>query len=228
MLYSFNTLYAQRYGVGESILLHNFQYWIRYNRGNEKNFHDGNWWTFNSVKSFSEMFPFWSNDKIRRLIKSLINQNVLLTGNYNKKGYDRTIWYAINPDLHAEMEINPLNPKGINILQDCKMDVAEVPNAFGETAEPIPDSKQDSKLHIKAICELGSATYFEQPIIEDKLSKYTSDELKLILDIAEKLQRGQIEKGLNQFGLKKLVDNATRQYKLSGSQKTNDYYFGDK
>lgn len=96
MNYSFDTELAEKIGVNEAIMLNNFVYWLSKNKANNKNLFDGNFWTYNSVKAYCDLFPFWTESQIKRIIKSLIDQNVLVVGNYNQNAYDRTNWYALS------------------------------------------------------------------------------------------------------------------------------------
>lgn len=94
MTYQFDTDIAALYGVDESIMIANLQFWIRKNEANGKHFHDGRFWTYNSIEAFTKLFPFWTARQIRRILKSLEEKGVIVTGNYNTSAYDRTIWYA--------------------------------------------------------------------------------------------------------------------------------------
>ena len=94
MTYQFDTDIAALYGVDESIMIANLQFWIRKNEANGKHFHDGRFWTYNSIEAFSKLFPFWTARQIRRILKSLEEKGVIVTGNYNTSAYDRTTWYA--------------------------------------------------------------------------------------------------------------------------------------
>lgn len=94
MTYQFDTDIAALYGVDESIMIANLQFWIRKNEANGKHFHDGRFWTYNSIEAFTKLFPFWTARQIRRVLKSLEEKGVIVTGNYNTSAYDRTTWYA--------------------------------------------------------------------------------------------------------------------------------------
>ena len=94
MTYQFDTDIAALYGVDESIMIANLQFWIRKNEANGKHFHDGRFWTYNSIEAFTKLFPFWTARQIRRILKSLEEKGVIVTGNYNTSAYDRTTWYA--------------------------------------------------------------------------------------------------------------------------------------
>lgn len=123
---------AVKHGVEKAILLYNIKFWLEHNRANNTNFHDGKWWTFNSADAFATLFPYLNSKKISRLLKELENDGVILVGNYNKKGYDRTKWYST--PYHASF---PKNEKWIS--QICEMDIPDLSNAFPKFEQPIPD-----------------------------------------------------------------------------------------
>lgn len=92
---NFKTVVAMNVGVKGAIILQNLSYWIEKNRANEKHFHDGEYWTYNSIKAFIDIFPFWSKRIVERELNKLEEDGYILTGNYNKSPYDRTKWYAL-------------------------------------------------------------------------------------------------------------------------------------
>ena len=131
MQHHFDVELAQKYGVAEAILLNHFEYWIELNRANEKNFYDGRYWTFNSMKAFSKIFPYMTEKKIRNALKHLQDEGLIVTGNYNKLAYDRTLWYAFSDFAESIL------PKGQ--MEDPKM-----ANGYFQKVEPIPDNKPDN------------------------------------------------------------------------------------
>lgn len=161
MIYSFETEYAKKYGVEEAILLQNFIFWINKNKANNVHFYEGKYWTYNSKKAMLELFPFWSESQLKRIINSLISQGVLITGNFNKSPYDKTTWYAL------EISIGRFQP----------IDETELTNREDETDQPIPDSKpvtKKEKLKETDIVDWNTLfTYWEQ---NKKGSKYKDDE----------------------------------------------------
>ena len=46
--YHFSAELAQRYGLDEAIMLHNFAYWVQKNTLDRRNIHNGRAWTYNS------------------------------------------------------------------------------------------------------------------------------------------------------------------------------------
>ncbi|AFN39091.1 replication initiation protein [Burkholderia phage BcepMigl] len=99
MNHSFDIELAQRFGLHEAILIHNFQFWIAKNRANGRHLYDGHTWTYNSAKALAELLPYFSDRQIRRALDSLVEQGVLLKGNYNASTYDRTLWFAFDDEV---------------------------------------------------------------------------------------------------------------------------------
>ena len=91
----FEVYIAMKYGVHSALLFQNLWFWIKKNQDNGQNFFDGYYWTYNSKKAFAELFPYMSERQIDYALKKLIDAGLVLTGNYNKVPYDRTLWYAI-------------------------------------------------------------------------------------------------------------------------------------
>ena len=132
MQHSFDIDIAKEYGILEAILLNNMQFWIERNKANETNYYDGYYWTFNSTKAYTELFPYVTQRQIQNALKHLRDEGILQVGNYNKLTYDRTLWYAFTE-------------KGKCIMQKCKMDYAEMSNALCKNVQPIPDINTDNK-----------------------------------------------------------------------------------
>ena len=83
---------AEEIGFNESLLLLQLDYLIAISN-HEK---EGQRWTYQSVTDIEKMFPFWSRATINRVIKSLENRGLINVGNFNRKKYDKTRWFAIN------------------------------------------------------------------------------------------------------------------------------------
>ena len=86
-----------------------------------------NYWTYNSKKAFEKIFGYLNERQIDYALKKLIDDEVIITGNYNAVAYDRTLWYTITK-------------KGYSILQNCEMDTTKLLNGNNKIVEPIPDN----------------------------------------------------------------------------------------
>lgn len=95
MVHCFEVEDAQAFGLNAAVILYNLKYWIAKNRANGSHRHDGRTWTYNSVRAFASLFPYLTERQIRTALELLKDKGVILQGNYNKSGYDRTAWYAI-------------------------------------------------------------------------------------------------------------------------------------
>ena len=98
MNHSFDVDHACLYGIPEAILIANFQFWIAKNKANGENLREGRTWTYNSVKAFTELFPYMSIKQVRRALDSLVAADVLVTANHNESACDRTLWYAFSDE----------------------------------------------------------------------------------------------------------------------------------
>lgn len=129
----FDVEVAQMVGVNAAILLENIAHWCEHNRANGANYHDGRYWTYNSMKAFEELFPYLKPNAIRTAINKLREAGLIVVGNYNKSAYDRTSWYALSDTANAIYGIDA------SICEKPQMDLSESPNQNEENNTPIPD-----------------------------------------------------------------------------------------
>lgn len=128
--YSFTAKVALEVGVDKAIILENIYWWVLRNQENNRNYHDGYFWTYNSARAYKEQYPFWGEDKIQKALKSLADDGYILKGNYNKVPYDHTLWHT-------------LSKKGLRLFHESipsniGIDSAKSRNRKMKTAEPIP------------------------------------------------------------------------------------------
>lgn len=83
---------AVKIGLNEAIFIQQLHYWV----DRSKNIIDGRQWVYNTMADWSKQFPFWSQKTLSRTISNLEKQKLVISGNYNQKGYDRTKWYTID------------------------------------------------------------------------------------------------------------------------------------
>ena len=119
MIHSFDVNIAKKYGIEEAILLNHLYFWIEKNRANNKHCYDGYYWTYSSKKAFTDLFPYLTERQVDYALKKLLDDGLIMKGNYNKSGYDRTLWYAITKN-------------GYSILQNCQMEETNLLNRNDE------------------------------------------------------------------------------------------------
>ena len=154
MNHSFNVEIATKYGMIEAVLLEHLNFWILKNKANEINFYDGNYWSYNSTKAFTELFPYVSQRTISRALHHLEEEGIIMCGNYNKSSYDRTIWYAITDKGNSILQNNQIeddkmaNGDGQNgewKMTKWQMEDDKMANRDAQNDQPIPDINTDIK-----------------------------------------------------------------------------------
>ncbi|CUK81649.1 conserved phage C-terminal domain-containing protein [Listeria monocytogenes] len=104
---------AREIGLNEAIVLQQIHYWLN----KKQNLIDGKYWTYGSAKKWQEEnFSFWSMNTVKRAFTSLKEQGLLITANYNKRKFDKTVWYSIDYErlnlvsrrlVQSELTIDP-------------------------------------------------------------------------------------------------------------------------
>lgn len=171
--YNFNPQLACEIGLEEAIVIHNISFWIKHNKANDTHFYDGRHWTYNTVKAFQQLFPFWTLKQMRTIMESLYKKEVILKGNYNKKEFDKTGWYAFT-DKYAYLANLPIAQTGKAYALEGKGDAQE--------GKPIPYIKQDSKQSLSL--DKDNVLPFSEKEIQKKRRKFikpTVEELSLVI-----------------------------------------------
>lgn len=131
----FKVALAVEFGIEEAVMLDEFYHQIKWNTSNERNYHDGRFWTYNSQKSYAKTFPYMNEGKIKRTISNLVKKGILMKGNYNTNQYDRTNWYAFTD-------------YGLTIVQKCYIDWLKMANGRVENSQAIPTTIPTTKTTI--------------------------------------------------------------------------------
>jgi len=112
---------AVKYGVEKAVLLQHIRFWCVQNEGKDTHEHDGLVYMYQSAQDMHKHYPYWSRQKISRLLRDMETEGLIKSGNFNKVQYDQTKWYTIT------LECSDLN------------------NRISKLEQPIPDTKQDTK-----------------------------------------------------------------------------------
>ena len=149
----FSSEAAQKYGVDEAVMLHHLAFWVFRNKLNNVNLIDGQTWTWNSARAYSEIFPFWSKDQIRRILMSLEKKGAVISAIHNRAGWDRTKWYTVSEVVQKFYEFE------------------KVQNASGETTKcKVKKRKMD----------VAKPRHQYQILTSDKTQILTSDEKEIV------------------------------------------------
>lgn len=81
-------------GLKEAVVAQQLNYWLHSKAAKTVN---GRRWVYNTYENWQkDSFPFFTIATIRRLFEKLEKMGVVITGNYNKAGFDKTKWYSID------------------------------------------------------------------------------------------------------------------------------------
>lgn len=106
---------AAEYGIPEAVMLYNLSFWVLKNQANKQNYYNGRYWTYNSANAFSDLFPFLSTRTIQRVIKHLIDEGLIIAGNFSDDPRNRTNYYTLT-DYGMSITTNchsPLRQNGV-------------------------------------------------------------------------------------------------------------------
>ena len=118
-LHYFDADFAMEYGVYAALIFKNLIFWIKKNEEKGNNFHNGTYWTYNSREQYHKQFPYLKISQINSAFKKLIDNGMIVTGNFNKNSYDQTLWYA-------------LTDFGESIVRESLFDSSESTDGTGE------------------------------------------------------------------------------------------------
>lgn len=207
--------------VDEAIILQQLNYWLQ----KSTKVHDGKRWVYNTLDAWMAQFP-WIKSKttLKKHLNRLAKLGLVLKGNYNKAGFDRTAWYSIDYQqlelFAAEFEAKKAGDAGSSMGQkmahgepengSCKgqkMAHAEARNCPTNTidyTETTPETTTEKKG-----AGQGPAS---QPIpfkeIIDYLNEKTGSHYK---DVPgnQKLIRARWHEGYRLDDFKRVIDNKT-------------------
>lgn len=140
---------AKAIGLNEAIVLQQIHYWLR----KSNNVKDGHKWIYNTYNAWQKQFPFWSIPTIRRTITSLEKQGVIVTGSFNKAGFDKTKWYRIDyqklESMSRRCDQNDQTMRSIwtdGADQNDPTNTNRLPETTTETTTEISSDKPDDHL----------------------------------------------------------------------------------
>ncbi len=118
---------------------------------------DGRVWTYQAYQDLKDRyFPWWSIATISRTMKSLEEKGLIVSGNFNRAGFDRTQWYALNEDGLRQLESIRLEDErrerrgGKPILQIAKsishseQSMLQDEKSISQDEQPIPETTAET------------------------------------------------------------------------------------
>ena len=119
----FNIEIAKEYGLDCAYFLQNIYYWVEKNRAENRNFRNGNYWTYSTIEEFEQHLGCFTKRQIKYIVKKLKEADLILIEQFSEGQAYRTYWYALtgkaleilNGKFDYEYSIPPIveneNPK---------------------------------------------------------------------------------------------------------------------
>lgn len=145
-----------------AVFLDTIAYWLKKNAANEqpKNFKDGRYWTYNTQAAYQKMFPGWSRETIRRIIRNCQKNGLILIDNFNKKRFDKTCWYS-------------LTDKALEYYPTLWLIIKNAPNVDGaslvDSNQALVDSNQPIPKELPSVSNITISDNSQKSKKEDEL-----------------------------------------------------------
>lgn len=132
---------AKEVGVNAAVIYQSIAFWCEKNTANGKHIHEGKAWTYNSVKAWSQLFPYMTADQIRRALERLVEAGFIGSGSFSDDARDRTKWFCDLRQLHlanlpTSFGADANSYKGTVVNTDvndrCKQDAPDGAGLFSE------------------------------------------------------------------------------------------------
>ena len=148
----FPPLIAEKYGVNAAIFLRDIFHWCETNRNNGENFHEGRWWTYQTMKGLCLRHTYWTKNQMEHIIRTCREKGALLSGHFGENQFDRTCWYALTDEALAlfgapssSSEISEMDSREIPAAslknQKCNIDKYKTENKTYTPLPPVPETK---------------------------------------------------------------------------------------
>ena len=198
---------AKIIGLNQALVLQQVHYWLELNKENERNFHEGRYWTYNTIKEWQEEFPFWSKETVKRAFSKLRELGFILVDNFNLYQMDRTLWYSIDYNRLKEYirSNSPDDDDNIDQMQRDNM-TPPLPEITSETTTEIskPSVNQEKQRDRKIDNNYNLKKEYEEIIkrcelyaIDESYREAAAHAIKLLLLDMEK--DGRLKIGENYY-----------------------------
>lgn len=169
---------ATQLGLNEAILLQKIHGWLQCTPKE----HVGRNWIYNTYKSWHEQLPFMSEITIKRAVKNLIEKKIIITENFNKSSFDKTLWYSIDYEkLNEIVEISDSIKSIPSRVSDC--DYRECQNDTTNTNNNYNNNNNNKKK------ENIEKLYFENNKVNDIFLEF--------LDLRKKIKAVNSDRAIN-------------------------------
>lgn len=94
-IHSYNVSVAADVGINAAVVFYNICFWVEENHANKRNFINGKYWTYNTVKALHTIFPEMTGKQIEYALKKLKDGGYIESAILSEDTRDRTNWYTV-------------------------------------------------------------------------------------------------------------------------------------
>ncbi|WP_147441040.1 MULTISPECIES: conserved phage C-terminal domain-containing protein [unclassified Lactobacillus] len=198
-------------GDREAIVLQQLNYWLHSKWAKEIN---GRMWIYNTFENWQkDNFPWLSLPTVKRIFTKLEKKGLIITGNFNKAGFDKTKWYSIDEDRLNELVSHASYQN--DTTRVSKRDDGEYQNDTTYTRD-YTDTTTDKDIYSSAKAE--PAIYKE---VIDYLNEKAGTKYKSTSKATQRLINARANDGFKVADFKHVIDTKCAQWR--GDKKMAKY-----
>jgi len=111
MIHSFCVDFAFKYSIEAAIIIDQLYWWLHKNACEEEYIKDGRVWCYFSARGLAKYITYMNSQKLRRELRKLEDDEIIMSGNFNKNPTNQTLWYTFTDSF-------------LSILNDANYDVS--------------------------------------------------------------------------------------------------------
>lgn len=123
-------------GDREAIFLYALWTWCEKNAANEHNYHEGRYWSYNSLRGLTRIFP-WTKREIENTVNRLRDAGLILTAKLSKDPKDTTLSYTV---ITEKIGVSPFGETVSPTGETVSPTGDAPPSPSGETVSPHGDN----------------------------------------------------------------------------------------
>lgn len=139
--------------ITAATILEKIKAWVDYNTKNERNFINGHFWTYNTIKDWCEQLVFCSPKVFYQKISKLRKLGLIYTEKFNRKKGNHTLWYTVNYDLYNKITSDCNNSHTLcnKSDQNLTQSLPDKPSHISEGKTEIDFPKWDTSINVTTI-----------------------------------------------------------------------------
>lgn len=127
---------VMEYGLDHAILINYLRLYISGNKAAGEVYHEGRTYTYSTHQEIANRHPWWSKQKVGRMVRSLVDDGVLVVAYLSENRWDRTSYYAFADEA--------------KFLPDHVIALGTSDDITGETSDDITSETSYNEEYIKS------------------------------------------------------------------------------